>query len=126
MKCPKCGHENPNDQLFCEKCDWKVTEKPRKDRSEYMIYIAMTSVILGLASIILLAYSALNNYDPNFGVWSAVFGGIGLVIGSYAQTYIRIIDYDARMKKVLIVVAGIGLILSILGMIIGIYFAAAK
>lgn len=126
MKCPKCGHENPNDELFCEKCDWKVTEKPKADRSEYMIYIAIASVVFGLAAVILDAYSALNNYNPNFGVWSAVFGAIGLVIGSYSMTYIRIIDVDKRTKNVLIAIAAIGLVLSIFGFIIGIAFAVAK
>lgn len=123
MKCPKCGHENPNDELFCEECDWKVTEKPRTDRSEYMIYIAIASVVFGLAAVILDAYSAMNNYNPNFGVWSAVFGAIGLVIGSYSMTYIRIIDYDKKARQVLIIIAAIGLIASIVGFIAGIAIA---
>lgn len=120
MKCPKCGHENPNDALFCEECDWKVTEKPRRERSEnFYFYIATASVVLGLASLILAVVNKTNADAPNFGVWSVALGAIGLVAASFSMTSVRIRDVDGRTKTIVIAVTGVALIVSIIGFILG-------
>lgn len=120
MKCPKCGHENPNDVLFCEECDWKVTEKPRKERSEnFYLYISVATVVLGLASLILAIVNKTNADAPNFGLWSVILGGIGLVAASFSLTSVRIRDVDDRMKKTVIAISAVAQILSVIGFVVG-------
>jgi hypothetical protein len=115
MKCPKCGHENPENTLFCEECDWR-TDQPFKMRFGInAVYLAYMAIIFGIASIITVFLG--------FGMFAIVFGAIGMVISGYSQTAVRLSDMAGKIKIALVVISGIGILLSIIGFIYGIYIA---
>jgi len=111
MKCPKCGHDNPDLTLFCEECDWKMIQPFKGERAPTPpMYAAILAAILGIASVLLwqleIAYGAIG------------CGGVGLVLGGYASRVGRMTTYSNRVPT--IVISLVGVLLSAIGFIMGI------
>ena len=54
-RCPKCGHDNPKDTLYCEECDWRLDQsvskmKKEKTSADVMMYSGI-AMVLGIISI---------------------------------------------------------------------------
>ncbi len=112
MKCPKCGSDNPDGTIFCEKCDWQLSKKYRGGKSPNKITILMyVSIVVGLASLIT---SLLK-----FGIFGAVCGGIGMVASGYTMTVARVIDFEPKTKKIMLAISIIALAASVIGFILG-------
>ena len=114
MKCPKCGHENDEGEIFCQKCDWQLN-RPHKESMD-----PMTKVIIAGFGGLIFGTAALIVAILGFGIYGAVFGGIGLVLGSFGITFVRASGYEGQQKKVFLIVTGAALIISICGFIFGI------
>lgn len=120
MKCPKCGHENSEKELFCEECDWRLDQKyrasrfgneSRLDKEQLSVYSAFGGLVLGLASLI----SAL----LNSGIFAIVFGILGLFIASYSTGVVRAIIAEKKYKTLLIVISAIALLTAVIGLVYG-------
>ena len=112
MRCPKCGANNPEGTLFCEECDWRMDQpvtKAKKDKtaSDVMMYAAV-AMVLGIVSMIM--------FVVNVPIGSVVAGIIGMVGGGYAINLPRYIECK---KGLCTVMAGAGILLSIMGFIFG-------
>ena len=123
MECPKCGHENPEKELFCEECDWRLDQKykasrfgkdSKLDKDQISVYTAFAGLVLGLASLI----SALLNSSSS-GIFAIIFGVIGLFVASYSTGVVRVIITEKKYKTLLIVVAAVGLLTAVIGMVLG-------
>ena len=115
MKCPKCGHENPEGTLFCEECDWKTNQPFKMKFGVNTVYLAYMAVIFGIASVVTVLLG--------FGMFAIAFGAIGMVVSAYSQTAVRLSDMTEKIKMTLVVISGIGILSSIIGFIYGIYIA---
>ncbi|MFA6710005.1 MAG: zinc ribbon domain-containing protein [Candidatus Methanomethylophilaceae archaeon] len=113
MKCPKCGHENPEGTLFCEECDWRTDQPFKMKFGVNTVYLAYIAVIFGIASVVTVFLK--------FGMFAVVFGAIGMAFGAYSQTAVRLSDMNEKVKMALVVVSSIGILSSIIGFIYGIY-----
>ena len=112
MKCSKCGFDNPEDAIFCEKCDWKLGETfipgVKINRSVFS-YVAL---IIGIVAIIpALMKTAV--------IASVILGAVGLVIGGYSFNIPRFMDLPN--KNLLMALSAVGLILSVTAFVYGIY-----
>jgi len=112
MKCSKCGFDNPEDALFCEKCDWKLGETYFPEVKLNRAVFCYAALVVGIVAII----PALMNTAV---IASVVLGGIGLVLGGYSFNIPRLTN--APNKNLLMALSGIGLILSVTAFIYGIY-----
>lgn len=112
MKCPKCGHENAEGEVFCEKCDWKLNT-PYKEVGNFnkVLFTSFGGIVFGLASLLV---SFLH-----YGIYGAVFGGIGLLLSSFGQTYIRASGFEGNQRTVFMIITTVGLISSVVGFIYG-------
>lgn len=116
MRCPKCGYDNPPDTLFCEECDWRldVPYKPPKKRNP-MAFSAV-ALIVGIIAIALC-------FVGDSSVAAIAIGAVGLVLGSYSVNIPRYMP-DCDNKNMYMGIAGIGMILSVCGFMLGLmYFA---
>ncbi len=113
MKCPKCGFDNPEDTLFCKKCDWRVDIPYVPERKTNASMYCAIALALGVIA------SAL--YFMKWYVFAAAVGAIGMVVGGYAINVPRLLNSDN--KAVLVTIAGVGLILSMVGFMLGLYMA---
>ncbi len=52
MKCSKCGFDNPEDALFCEKCDWKLGETYIPEVKINRSVFSYVALIVGIIAII--------------------------------------------------------------------------
>ena len=115
MKCSKCGHDNPEEALFCEECDWKLSEtyvpEVKFDRT-ITCYLALMIGIAGIVCVLL----NLNMY------LFLVLGAIGLVIGGYSFSIPMLLGKSN--KFFLMALSGVGLALSVISFIYGIYLLA--
>ena len=112
MKCSKCGFDNPEEAIFCQKCDWKLGETYIPETKFNRSIICWLALILGIIAIIPIAMGS--NY-----MVSVVFGALGLLFGGYAFNVPRLTDVNN--KALLVAVSSIGLLLSIFSFIYGIY-----
>ena len=113
MICPKCGHENPDDELFCEECDFRMDQKYRKpvDRSQVIVYGSFAAAAFGIAaalSILLEGY-----------IFGAVFGAIGMFLSSYTMTLTRMTGITGKVKIALLVIQAVGLVTAAVGFVFG-------
>ena len=109
-RCPKCGHDNPKDTLFCEECDWRLDQpvskmKKEKTSTDVLVY-AIAALILGVLSV--------GMFLADMSVGGIVAGILGMVDGGYAINLPRYIQCN---KVVCSAMAGIGILLSIVGFI---------
>ncbi|MBE6522130.1 MAG: zinc ribbon domain-containing protein [Spirochaetales bacterium] len=112
MKCSKCGFDNPEDALFCEKCDWKLGETYIPEVKINRSVFSYVALIVGIIAIIpALMKTAV--------IASVILGGVGLVLGGYSFNIPRLTG--ASNKNILMAFSGIGLILSVTAFIYGIY-----
>jgi|GEM_PF-509044 len=113
MKCPKCGFDNPEDVLFCKECDWRVDIPyvPEK-KPNAMLYCA-AALAIGVVAIALVFTVG--------GYGAVAAGAIGLVAGGYAVNVPRLLKSSNR--TVLTIIAGIGLMLSMIAFMYGLYQA---
>lgn len=118
-KCPKCGKENDDESIFCEACDWKLNMSYGKGGdAKYLInsrMFAYGSIVLGAISLIT---SILSLY-----IVGIIFGGIGMFLGGYTQSFVRVVGVKDDKKKIIIGVAIAGLLLSVVGFMYGFAFA---
>ena len=113
MICPKCGHENPDNELFCEECDFRMDQKYRKpvDRSQIIVYGSFAAAAFGIAaalSILLEGY-----------IFGLVFGAIGMFLSSYTMTLTRMIGLKGNIRITLLSIQAIGLVTAAVGFIFG-------
>jgi len=112
MKCSKCGFENPEEALFCEKCDWKLDETYIPEIKINRSIFSVIALILGIVSIIPIVMNTAY-------VAAVVLGAIGLVMGGYSFNVPRLMN--APNKGVMMAMSAIGLILSVIAFIYGLY-----
>ncbi|MBR4504600.1 MAG: zinc ribbon domain-containing protein [Candidatus Methanomethylophilaceae archaeon] len=114
MKCPKCGFENSEDTLFCKQCDWRVDIPYVPEKKTNAALYSAIALALGVIA------AALCMMD-NLGYAAAAVGAVGMVVGGYAINVPRLLNSDN--KAVLVTIAAIGLILSMVGFMLGLYSA---
>ena len=112
MRCPNCGHENPEGTLFCEECDWRIDQAVRMKLGVNSVYLAYISVALGAVAAIA-AFAGI-------GVAGVGLGAVGMFLGGYCMTAVRISGIKGKVKTILMAIAAIAIILSIFGFIYGI------
>ena len=113
MICPKCGHENPDGELFCEECDFRMDQKYRKpvDRSQIMVYGSFAAAAFGIAatlSILLEGY-----------IFGLVFGAIGMFLSSYTMTLTRMSGITGNIRITLLAIEAVGLATAAFGFVLG-------
>ena len=113
MICPKCGHENPDNELFCEECDFRMDQKYKKpvDKSQIVVYGSFAAAALGIAATI---STFLDGY-----IFSAIFGAIALFFSSYTMTLARMMGIKGNVKIILLVIEAVGLVTGAYGFILG-------
>ncbi len=109
MKCSKCGHENPSENLFCEECDWRLDIKyvPEKKRNPLMF--AAITLVLGIIAIVC-------SVPDISAIGGTVIGGIAMVIGGYSTGVARHVEGAGNLG---LIISGIGLILGVVGFLMG-------
>lgn len=112
MRCPKCGHENVDGEIFCSECDWQLN-KPYKEETKVQKVVVTTYVglVFGVAALIVALM--------NFGICGAIFGAVGMVASSYSLTLVRFSDIPGDRKKIMIGVTALSLIVSVIGFVLG-------
>ncbi len=112
MKCPKCGHENENGEIFCSECDWQLNKHYEPEtKIQKVVITTYAGLVFGVAALIVALM--------NFGICGAIFGAIGMFASSYSLTLVRISDIQEDRKKIMIGVTAISLIVSVIGFILG-------
>lgn len=116
MKCSKCGFENPEGTLFCEKCDWRVDcpYVPEKKRNP-----AVFSGIAVLMGVITVACA----FALNQGFVAAGLGAVGMVLSGYAIGVPRHVECDN--KQMYMALAGLGIALNVVGFMYGLVQAVS-
>ena len=96
MICPKCGHENPEGELFCEECDFRMDQKYKKpiDKSQIIVYGSFAAAAFGIAAVISIALSSY--------IFGLAFGAIGMFLSSYTMTLARVSGITGNVKYVLL------------------------
>lgn len=112
MICPKCGAENPEGVLFCEECDWRMDMAYKGEKMAVnSVYFGILSAVLGIVSIV----TAILNFD----IVALIAGAAGMFLSGYTQTFVRIIGLEGSAKKKIMVMATVGILLSVIGFIVG-------
>lgn len=113
MRCPKCGHENPDNELFCEECDFRMDQKYRKtvDKSQIIVYGSFAAAAFGIAATLSIF---LEGY-----IFGAIFGALGMFLSSYTMTLTRMTGITGRIKIILMVIEAVGLATAAYGFVMG-------
>ena len=111
MKCPKCGHDNPSDTLFCEECDWRMDVPYRPLKKRNPLAFALVSLVIGAVAIVMA-------FLDGTEIVGLLLGAVGVLLGSYSVNVPRLLD--SENKTLCVSLAGVGLVLSMIGFIIGI------
>ena len=113
MICPKCGHENPDNELFCEECDFRMDQKYKApvDRSQIIVYGSLAAAAFGIAATISVLL--------NVAIFGVIFGVIGMFLSSYTMTLVRMTGLMGKIKLTLMIIEAIGLATSAIGFIYG-------
>jgi uncharacterized membrane protein YvbJ len=112
MKCSKCGFDNAENAIFCEKCDWKLGETYIPEMKVNKSIFNVITLIVGIAAAALALFEATN-------MVGMILGAVGLVLGGYSFNVPRLMN--AENKNMLMLMSGIGMILSVFAFIYGIY-----
>lgn len=115
MRCPKCGKDNPPDTLYCEECDWRLDMPYRAPKKRNPMAFSAVALIVGIVAIALC-------FVDGAAVGGIVVGAIGLVIGSYSVNLPRYLQEGN--KGLCMGLAGVGMILSVFGFILGLMYYA--
>lgn len=110
MQCPKCGHDNPPEALFCEECDWRLDVPYRPPKKRNPLAFALVSLVIGAAALVLA-------FLDGTEIAGLVLGAVGVLLGSYSVNVPRLLNSDN--KTLCVSLAGIGLVLSMIGFILG-------
>ena len=115
MICPKCGHENPEGELFCEECDFRMDQKYKKpiDKSQIIVYGSFAAAAFGIAALLSIF---LEGY-----IFGFIFGLFGIFLSSYTMTLVRITGIKGNIKITLMVIEAIGLATAAYGFIVGLF-----
>lgn len=113
MICPKCGHENPDNELFCEECDFRMDQKYKKpvDKSQVVVYGSFAAAALGIAATI--------SIFLNTHIFGLIFGAIAMFLSSYTMTLTRMMGIRGNVKIILLVIEAVGLATGAYGFILG-------
>lgn len=109
MKCPKCGHDNNPDIIFCEECDWRldIPYRPEKKRNP-AAYSAVT-VVLGIVAA---ACGFLGQHYV-----AVIAGAVAMLLGGYSMNLPRLLGVPNATQCMAI--SALGLILGVVGFILG-------
>ena len=114
-KCPKCGKENDDNAIFCDACDWKLNMNYAKNgEAKYLInsrMFAIGALACGLISVILVIVA--------MHIGAAIFGGIGMFLGGYTQSFVRVTGVKDEKKKLFLTISIVGLGISVVGFMFG-------
>ena len=110
MRCPKCRHDNPSDTLFCEECDWRLDVPYRQPKKRNPLAFALVSLAVGAVALVLA-------FLDGTEIAGLALGAVGVMLGSYSVNVPRLLDSENKMLCVSL--AGIGLVLSMIGFILG-------
>jgi len=113
MKCSKCGFNNPEEAIFCEKCDWKLGETYIPEMKVNRTMLSAVALVIGIVAIIPIVIK-------DMYIVSTVVGALGLVIGGYSFNAPRLLKMDNR--QIPMALSAIGLILSAVAFIYSIAF----
>ena len=108
--CPKCGHQNPDNTLYCEECDWRMDQPVSKTKKEK----TSTDVLMYAIAALILGAMSVGMFLADMSVGGIVAGILGMVDGGYAINLPRYIQCN---KIACSAMAGIGILLSIVGFI---------
>lgn len=118
MKCPKCGFDNPEGSVFCEECDWKLNIAYKGEKMAVnSVYLAIAALVLGIVA------TATAFLDQ--GIVALICGAVGMFLSGYTQSLVRLTGIQGNVKQRLMVMTTIGLILSVVGFIYGVYLMFA-
>ncbi|MDO5862414.1 MAG: hypothetical protein Q4Q58_06465 [Thermoplasmata archaeon] len=108
-RCPKCGHENPEETLFCEECDWRLDIPYRPEKKRNPLHFAAATLVLGLVA-------AVCGFTEQYIV-SVICGAIAMLIGGYSINLPRLLG--SENAQTCMALAAVGLILGVVGFILG-------
>jgi len=108
MKCPKCGHGNPEGTLFCEECDWRTDQDPKRTFEFPRIYVSAIALILGAAAVVL--------WYLGVPYGAAGAGAAGMMLGSYSMTFVRMTD---KGNTAMMAMTAISICASVIGFMMG-------
>ena len=115
MICPKCGHENADNELFCEECDFRMDQKPPRaggiGKDKLSVYLGFASLIFGVAAALCMFLE--------YGVAAIVFGVIGMMIGGYSMTVVRVTDVPQNVRVIMLIVIAVAIVTSVIGFLRG-------
>jgi uncharacterized YccA/Bax inhibitor family protein len=119
MKCPKCRHDNPEDEIFCEECDHRLDQPYRYEKegpTMNPMYAIIVALILGAIATVLAILTILEFMI--FEWYGAVIpGAMGIIAGTYSMRTSRSVEGDG---KTLQMIAAVAVILSVTGFMLGI------
>lgn len=107
-RCPKCGYDNPEGTLFCEECDWRMDQIYKGERNRNPLMFSAIVLVIGIIAIAM--------HFAGMSSVAMVAGIVGMVGGGYSVNLPRYIECN---KSLCMALAGIGLMLSIVGFIFG-------
>ncbi|MDD7424061.1 MAG: zinc ribbon domain-containing protein [Candidatus Methanomethylophilaceae archaeon] len=113
MKCPKCGKENEEGAIFCENCDWKLNMKYGGEKMAVnSVYFSFAAVALGIAALV-------TAFLVKVPLAAVICGAIGMFLGGYTQSFVRITGMEGDIRTKLVVIAVVGLLMSVIGFVYG-------
>ena len=112
MICRKCGHDNPQETIFCEECDHRLDMPYVKKMTMPVHYTVICSLALGLIATVLGLISGQGQYIP------VIAGAFGIVLGTYSLRVSREVKDDSKRTLMMLSAAAAGL--SVVGFMIGI------
>ena len=110
MKCSKCGFDNPENAIFCEKCDWKLSETYFPEMRLNRGIFSIAALVLGIISVCLVVFNVSS-------IAAIVLGAIGLMLGGYSFNYSRLANMPN--KNAYLACSAVGLIASVAGFMFG-------
>ena len=113
MKCPNCGTENAEGEIFCANCDWKLNMKYGGEKMAVnAVYFSFAAVALGIISLVCA-------FIVHVNLAAVIAGAIGMFLGGYTQSFVRITQIGGPIRTKLVVIAIVGLFMSVIGFVYG-------